>query len=97
VEELGDRYTATTLRTNVLPVTWLIIDDPDQAERDSADAIRRWSKSPQWHIQHWCDFFGQGRIDRARSLWLVRPETSSGMAVLSLDAEGQHEARAQRL
>jgi hypothetical protein len=65
-EELGDRYTATTLRTNVLPVTWLIIDDPDQAERDSADAIKRWSKSAQWHIQHWCDFFGQGHTDLYR-------------------------------
>jgi hypothetical protein len=65
-EELGDRYTATTLRTNVMPVTWLIIDDPAQAERESGEAIRRWSKSEQWHIQHWCDFFGQGHIDLYR-------------------------------
>jgi hypothetical protein len=65
-EELGDRYTATTLRTNVMPVTWLIIDDADQAEREAVEAIRRWSTSPQWHIQHWCAFFGQAHVDLYR-------------------------------
>jgi hypothetical protein len=62
-EELGDRYIATTLRTNVMPVVWMLIDKPDQARQDSADAIRQWSKDPGWHIQHWCDFFGQGHVD----------------------------------
>jgi tRNA A-37 threonylcarbamoyl transferase component Bud32 len=62
-EERGDRYIATTLRTNVLPVTWMLLDKPDQARQESAEAIRQWSKDPSWHIQHWCDFFGQGHVD----------------------------------
>jgi tRNA A-37 threonylcarbamoyl transferase component Bud32 len=62
-EELGDRYIATTLRTNVVPITWMQIDKPDQARQESAEAIRQWSKDPAWHIQHWCDFFGQSHVD----------------------------------
>jgi tRNA A-37 threonylcarbamoyl transferase component Bud32 len=62
-EELGDRYIATTLRTNVVPITWMQIDKPDQARQESAEAIRQWSRDPTWHIQHWCDFFGQSHVD----------------------------------
>jgi serine/threonine protein kinase len=50
----GDLYTATGVRTYVLPHVHLIQDHPDDAIREGRDAIAQLSKD-RWLTQHWCN------------------------------------------
>jgi hypothetical protein len=61
VEAIGDLYTATSMRTYVLPLVHLIAGDPDRAEAETRGAIERWSRSG-WHLQHWCDLKTRAEI-----------------------------------
>jgi hypothetical protein len=51
--ERGDLYTATGVRTNVLPHVHLLADQPDDALREGRDAVAQLSKD-RWLTQHWC-------------------------------------------
>ncbi len=60
----GDRYALTTLRTYVAPLIHLLDGRPDEARRESAEAIAAWSRhSSGWHLQHWCDLVAQCQAD----------------------------------
>jgi len=61
VEEVGDLYTATSMRTYVMPLVWLVAGDPDRAEAETRGAVERWSRSG-WHLQHWCDLKSRAEI-----------------------------------
>jgi hypothetical protein len=61
VEAIGDLYTATSMRTYVIPLAHLIAGDPDRAEAETRGAIERWSRSG-WHLQHWCDLKSRAEI-----------------------------------
>jgi len=60
-EEVGDRYTATSLRASIMPLLSLMADRPSEARRESLEAIERWSQEG-WHIQHWCDAYTQAQV-----------------------------------
>jgi serine/threonine protein kinase len=60
-QERGDRYFATSLRSYLTNAYWLMLDNPDAAERHAADAIRRWSKAG-FHLQHLFDLVARGQI-----------------------------------
>jgi hypothetical protein len=51
--ERGDLYTATGVRTHVLPHVHLMADRPDDALREGRDAIAELSRDG-WFTQHWC-------------------------------------------
>ena len=57
-EALGDLYTSTSLRTNILPVAFIAQDRADEALRVSVDAIARWTRGVT--VQHWSAQFTQG-------------------------------------
>jgi eukaryotic-like serine/threonine-protein kinase len=61
VEEVGDLYTATSMRTYVIPRMWLAAGDVDRAEAETREAIDRWSRAG-WHLQHWCDLMSRAEI-----------------------------------
>ena len=60
-EELNNRYIAITLRTNILPVLLCAADQPDEARRQSTDALRAW-KLEGAHLQSWSDLFLVGHV-----------------------------------
>jgi hypothetical protein len=60
-EELGNRYIAITLRTNIIPVLWCADDQPDEAERQSTEALRSF-KLEGAHLQAWSDLFLRGHV-----------------------------------
>jgi hypothetical protein len=51
--ERGDLYTATGVRTHVLPHVHLLADQPDEALREGREAIALLSRD-RWLTQHWC-------------------------------------------
>jgi ATP/maltotriose-dependent transcriptional regulator MalT len=52
--ERGDLYTATGVRTHVLPHVHLLEDQPDEARREGREAIAQLSQD-RWLTQHWCN------------------------------------------
>jgi hypothetical protein len=58
--QLGDLYTVVTMRTVVTP--WLAFADgePERAERESGEAVARWSQK-HWHLQHLFDLMCRAR------------------------------------
>lgn len=52
--ERGDLYTATGVRTHILPHVHLMEDHPDEARREGSDAIAQLSPDC-WLTQHWCN------------------------------------------
>jgi serine/threonine protein kinase len=51
--ERGDLYTATGVRTHVLPHVHIMEDHPDEALREGREAIAQLSQD-RWLTQHWC-------------------------------------------
>jgi serine/threonine protein kinase len=56
--ERGDLYTATGVRTHILPHVHLMEDHPDEARREGRDAIAQLSQD-RWLTQHWCNAITQ--------------------------------------
>ncbi len=52
--ERGDLYTATGVRTHVLPHVHLMDDRPDEAREEGREAVLAFSKD-RWLTQHWCN------------------------------------------
>jgi hypothetical protein len=74
--ERGDLYTATGVRTNVLPHVHIMEDNPDEARREGRDAVAQLS-SDRWLTQHWCNAVTQAHA----SLYSMRlGEALDGLA-----------------
>ncbi len=61
----GSLYLITNLQTGLANAAWLLADDPDGAERATADALRAWSHAG-FHVQHWYDLIARTHIDLYR-------------------------------
>ena len=59
--QLGDLYTVVTMRTVVTPWLTLADGDPERAERESGEAVARWSQK-HWHLQHLFDLMCRARV-----------------------------------
>lgn len=59
--QLGDLYTVVTMRTVVTPWLTLADGDPERAERESGEAVARWSQK-HWHLQHLFDLMCRVRV-----------------------------------
>ena len=75
-KERGDLYASTNLRTGLMTVTRLVVDDVDGARRDAVDAIAEWSHAGT-HVPHFLDTQAMAQVDMyigepARALELVR-------------------------
>lgn len=60
-DERGDRYLATSLRSSQSNAYWLVLDDPDAAQRQAQDAIRSWSKAG-FQLQSYFDLVARAHI-----------------------------------
>ncbi len=61
-EERGNLYAATTLRTALPQVAWLVADQADVARRQLAVAARDWSRQG-FHLQHYWTLLAAGHVD----------------------------------
>jgi hypothetical protein len=77
-DAVGDLYTATSLRTYLMPHVHLVAGNPERADAERADAIAAWSRAG-WHLQHWCDLKARAEI----ALYLG----NGAVAVAAWDAE----------
>jgi hypothetical protein len=77
-DAVGDLYTATSLRTYLMPHVHLVAGNPERADAERADAIAAWSRAG-WHLQHWCDLKARAEI----ALYL----DNGAVAVAAWDAE----------
>ncbi|MEO8843325.1 MAG: protein kinase [Kofleriaceae bacterium] len=77
-DAVGDFYTATSLRTYLMPHVHLVAGHPGRADAERADAIGAWSRAG-WHLQHWCDLKARAEIALYRG--------DGGAAVAAWDAE----------
>jgi hypothetical protein len=57
-EARDDRYAATTLRGNVMPLVHLSADRPDEARRELARGRAAWTAAG-FHLQHWALLLGE--------------------------------------
>jgi serine/threonine protein kinase/tetratricopeptide (TPR) repeat protein len=78
--ERGDLYTATGVRTHVLPHAHLMEDQPDDALREGREAIAQLSQD-RWLTQHWCNAVTQAHA----SLYAMR----LGRALDGLERDGK--------
>ena len=60
-DAVGDLYTATSLRTYLIPRMHLIAGNPERADAERAEAIGKWSRAG-WHLQHWADLTARAEI-----------------------------------
>ncbi|MEO6773987.1 MAG: protein kinase [Kofleriaceae bacterium] len=60
-DAVGDLYTATSLRTYLIPRLHLIAGDVERADGERAEAIGKWSRAG-WHLQHWADLSARAEI-----------------------------------
>jgi serine/threonine protein kinase/tetratricopeptide (TPR) repeat protein len=60
-QDRGDLYGETAIRIMAMPALWLAADQPEEARRESLDAIRQWSQAG-FHIQHCYDLFTQAQV-----------------------------------
>jgi serine/threonine protein kinase/tetratricopeptide (TPR) repeat protein len=58
----GDQFTATSLRTSVLNAIWLAADNPDQAQHEAEQALRRLPEDA-YHVQHYWTLLALGQRD----------------------------------
>jgi len=61
-EDRGSVYAATTLRTGLANVVWLLRDDPTRARAEVDEAMQRWV-SRGYHVQHWYELIARTQID----------------------------------
>jgi eukaryotic-like serine/threonine-protein kinase len=70
--ERGDRYSATSLRTFLSNLAWLVDDDTDGAAEAIDEAMGSWSKSG-FHVQHYYELYARVQLDlytgRATEAW----------------------------
>ena len=78
--ERGDLYTATGVRTHVLPHVHLMEDRPDKARREGRDAVAQLSPD-RWLTEHWCNALTQAHA----SLYAMR----LGEALDGLERDGR--------
>lgn len=57
VQERGDLYAETNLRSRVTWLAWLCHDDPDAALKEAEQGIQRWSMQG-FHLQHYWHMIG---------------------------------------
>jgi len=60
-DAVGDLYTATSLRTYLIPKMHLVAGHVERADAERAAAIGKWSRAG-WHLQHWCDLQARAEI-----------------------------------
>ena len=60
-DAVGDLYTATSLRTYLIPRMHLVAGNPERADAERAEAIGKWSRAG-WHLQHWADLTARAEI-----------------------------------
>jgi hypothetical protein len=60
-DAVGDLYTATSLRTYLIPRMHLIAGNVERADAERAEAIGKWSRAG-WHLQHWADVTARAEI-----------------------------------
>ncbi|HET9993004.1 MAG TPA: protein kinase [Kofleriaceae bacterium] len=60
-DAVGDLYTATSLRTYLIPRMHLIAGNVERADAERANAIGKWSRAG-WHLQHWADVSARAEI-----------------------------------
>ncbi len=78
--ERGDLYTATGVRTHVLPHVHLMEDHADEARREGLDAVAQLSQD-RWLTQHWCNAITQAHT----ALYAMR----LGEAIVELERDGK--------
>ncbi len=61
VQERGDLFAETGLRTRMTWLAWLVRDEPEQASKEVEGAIARWSQQG-FHLQHYWHLTGQTEI-----------------------------------
>ena len=61
VQERGDLYAETNLRSRFTWISWLVSDQPAKAEEEVALAIHRWSQQG-FHLQHYWHMTGRVEI-----------------------------------
>lgn len=59
--ERGDLFSTTLIQTMAMPSIWLLSDEPEEARRESAEAIRQWSKRG-FYLQHAYDVCTQAQV-----------------------------------
>lgn len=57
VQERGDLYAETNLRSRVTWVVWLVRDEPTLAEEEVSNCLERWSQQG-FHLQHYWHMIG---------------------------------------
>ena len=60
-DAVGDLYTATSLRTYLIPKMHLVAGNVERADAERAEAIGKWSRAG-WHLQHWSDVQARAEI-----------------------------------
>jgi hypothetical protein len=60
-EERGDLYGVIGLQTGQTSLVWLARDDPDEADRQLDDALRRWSRRG-YQLQHYQAWFSRVQV-----------------------------------
>jgi tetratricopeptide (TPR) repeat protein len=66
-EERGDLYGVIGLQTGQTSMAWLARDDPDEADRQLDDALRRWSRRG-YQLQHYQAWFSRVQVLLYRGL-----------------------------
>ena len=61
----GDLYRATDFRAGPLNLIWLAADDPDTAQREADEGIKRWSQKG-FHVQHYDHLIADSHISLYR-------------------------------
>ncbi len=86
--ERGDLYTATGVRTHVLPHVHLMADRPDESAHEGREAIEAFSRD-RWLTQHWCNAVTQAHA----ALYSMR----LGEAIEGLERDAKRISRALQM
>lgn len=58
IDAKGDVFGSTTLRVGIHNQIWLVLDRPDEAERQAAQGMEQWTGQSGFHSQHYMEFTG---------------------------------------